>query len=351
METAIKIFNKVSNVLGIEWAPLNTPRTRRLQTLGAMGVIYFMLFGEAVSIYLFLTLAYSSLWWVAIVYGIWMLRDIDICSRGGRKSEWVRNWRWWRYYCDYFPIKLVKTVELDSDRNYMFAIFPHGVLSFGAFGAFCTNATGFQKLFPGMSSHFITLGGHFLVPFFRDFGLALGICSSSEESLLHLLDQKKYKGNCVAMTVGGAAEALDAHPKAYKVILKRRKGFIRVAMKSGSPIVPVFSFGENDLYRPLSNPENSLLRRFQEKVRKITGISPMFPLGRGVFQYSYGVVPMRSPVTTVVGAPMEVKKNLEPTPEEIDAVHAEFTTRLVALFESEKKKYLKYHKDAQLIIT
>lgn len=52
-----------------------------------------------------------------------------------------------------------------------------------------------------------------------------------------------------------------------------------------------------------------------------------------------------------VGAPMEVKKNLEPTPEEIDAVHADFTKRLVALFESEKKKYLKYHEDAKLIIT
>lgn len=78
-------FSKVSNILGIEWAPINTPKARRLQTLGAMGVIYFMLFGEALAIYLFLTLAYSSLWWVAIVYGIWMLRDIDICSRGGRK--------------------------------------------------------------------------------------------------------------------------------------------------------------------------------------------------------------------------------------------------------------------------
>lgn len=145
----------------------------------------------------------------------------------------MRNWRWWRYFCDYFPIKLVKTVDLDPSRNYLFAIFPHGVLSFGAFGSFCTNATDFYKLFPGMNSRLITLAGHFLVPFFRDFGLSLGICSSNEESLLHLLDIKKYKGNCVAMIIGGAAEALDAHPKEYKVILSRRKGFIRVAMKSG----------------------------------------------------------------------------------------------------------------------
>ncbi|CAH2208275.1 jg885, partial [Pararge aegeria aegeria] len=66
-----------------------------------------------------------------------------------------------------------------------------------------------------------------------------------------------------------------------------------------SPLVPVFSFGEPDVFRPPNNPQDSLLRKFQEKVRQLTGISPMFPIGRGVFQYSIGVVPLRSPVTTV----------------------------------------------------
>lgn len=84
-----------------------------------------------------------------------------------------------------------------------------------------------------MSINFITLGGHFLVPFFRDFILALGVCSCEENSLLHLLDKKRYQGKCVAMMIGGAAEALDSHSGQYKVILSRRKGFIRVAMKTG----------------------------------------------------------------------------------------------------------------------
>lgn len=51
-----------------------------------------------------------------------------------------------------------------------------------------------------------------------------------------------------------------------------------------------------------------------------------------------------------VGAPMEVNKNLEPTKEEIDAVHAEFTQRLIELFETEKKNYLKNYEDARLDI-
>jgi hypothetical protein len=48
---------------------------------------------------------------------------------------------------------------------------------------------------------------------------------------------------------------------------------------------------------------------------------------------------------------MEVEKNLDPTPEEVDAVHAEFTKRLTELFETEKFKYLKDHKNATLVLS
>lgn len=71
------------------------------------------------------------------------------------------------------------------------------------------------------------------MPFFRDFILALGACASSQESLLHLLNKKRHTGKCVALIVGGAAEALDSHPGEYKVILSRRRGFIRIAILSG----------------------------------------------------------------------------------------------------------------------
>lgn len=63
--------------------------------------------------------------------------------------------------------------------------------------------------------------------------MGLGGCSASVESLMHLLDPKRQRGRCVALIVGGAAEALDSHPGEYKVVLSRRKGFIKVAMKTG----------------------------------------------------------------------------------------------------------------------
>lgn len=63
--------------------------------------------------------------------------------------------------------------------------------------------------------------------------------------------------------------------------------------------MPVFSFGETDLYDQMNNPKGSWLRWAQELCRRITGIAPVVPLGRGLFQYSFGIVPHRRPVNTV----------------------------------------------------
>jgi translation elongation factor EF-G len=53
-----------------------------------------------------------------------------------------------------------------------------------------------------------------------------------------------------------------------------------VALRNGSPLVPVFSFGENDLWEQLPNPDGSMLRKFQDMSRKYTNIVPVIK-GKG----------------------------------------------------------------------
>jgi 2-acylglycerol O-acyltransferase 2 len=40
-------------------------------------------------------------------------------------------------------------------------------------------------------------------------------------------------GNAVALVVGGASESLESRPGTYKIILKRRKGFVKLALMHG----------------------------------------------------------------------------------------------------------------------
>lgn len=75
--------------------------------------------------------------------------------------------------------------------------------------------------------------------------MALGICSVSYKSCQHIL--RSGPGASLTIVVGGAAESLSAHPGTADLTLKRRLGFIKLAIREGADLVPVFSFGENDV--------------------------------------------------------------------------------------------------------
>ena len=94
--------------------------------------------------------------------------------QGGRSWSFFRNNVVWTHVANYFPAKLNKTVNLDPDKSYLFAIHPHGIFHVSGFLAFATEALGFQRLFPGLVPHLIVLAGHFKFPFYRDFVLPLG---------------------------------------------------------------------------------------------------------------------------------------------------------------------------------
>ncbi|RMC12035.1 hypothetical protein DUI87_11168 [Hirundo rustica rustica] len=244
--------------------------------------------------------------------------------------------------------KLVKTAELDPRQNYLVGFHPHGVLAAGAFLNFCTEASGFSTLFPGITPHLMMLSLWFRIPFFRDYVMSggkdngllacSGIISSDKESASYVL-QKPEGGNLLVIIVGGAQEALDAHPGSFTLLLKNRKGFVRLAIQHGTPLVPAFSFGENDLFDQVKNPKGSWLRRIQHRLQQIMGISlPLFH-ARGIFQYSFGPIPYRRPICTVVGKPIPVQKKHRPSEEEVDQVHQKYLNELSQLFEKHKAKY------------
>lgn len=74
-----------------------------------------------------------------------------------------------------------------------------------------------------------------------------GFIDCSKESIEYLLT-KMGKGRAAVLVVGGAEEALEAHPGHSTLTLAKRKGFVREALKTGAHLVPIYSFGENDIY-------------------------------------------------------------------------------------------------------
>ncbi len=209
----------------------------------------------------------------------------------------------------------------------------------GAWGNFASDATGFSKLFPGIDLRVLTLEMNFLVPFWRDWLMAMGFCGVSNRSCTSILKQERKLGtigskcnechrviryighvetrprtrkhvqevtDCtchspysIMIVVGGASEALDSHPGTFDLVLRRLKGIFRLAYQHGASLVPVISFGENDVYQQVPNPPGSRIRSFQTTFLKWFGFSMPLFWGRGIFNYTIGLIPQRKPINTV----------------------------------------------------
>lgn len=284
---------------GIKFAPLNVPLERRLQTLAAATWLVTMSMGGIIGAFLSLYLVlYTRLRWLVLLYLFWVyFIDQRTAETGGRPSPWVRSWTWWKYLKDYFPLHLVKPegVILDPKRNYLFGCFPHGILPSGTFGSFVSAYGGFEEYFPQHKRYTVTLSEQFILPFCRELILGLGGIASSVKSIEYVLG-KSNGGNVLVLSIGGAKESYNCRPGTHKIVLKNRKGFVKLALRNGTSLVPVFSFGETELYDQLDGPR---LRKFQEALRRWIVIAPIIPIGRGFFQYSFGIIPRRHPVVTV----------------------------------------------------
>ncbi|VVC31910.1 Diacylglycerol acyltransferase [Cinara cedri] len=325
-------------IKGIEFAPAFVPLVRRYETLAAFVWTYIILFGPitgwSVLLYVIIDTRYT---WLGIAYLLWICIDRPVGCSTTLRYPFVRKLVTWTHLKNYFPVSLVKTHDLPADKSYIFATYPHGVFSYGALINFGTDANQFSELFPGLKTFIISLGFHFIMPFIREIAIGVGIKESSEKCLINILDGEK--GNVAVLIVGGVSEAFKSYPGKYRIILKRRRGFVRVALKTGASLVPVFSFGETNLFGAYEAEPNSFWGKVMKSI-KWKGDN-VIPIGRGLFQYSFGIIPRRRPIVTVVGKPIDLPKIANPKDEDVDKYHQIFTTELNNLFEEHKTKYAK----------
>ncbi|KAK1781098.1 diacylglycerol acyltransferase-domain-containing protein [Copromyces sp. CBS 386.78] len=328
---------------GIRFAPFNIPLQRRLQTLAVL--LHSLSIATTVSFFFFLC-AIPLFWPLVIPYLLHML--LSKAATDGKlrfRSERFRHSRIWHFFADYFPAKLHKTHDLPADRKYIFGYHPHGIISHGAFAAFATEALGFSEKFPGITNSLLTLDNNFRIPIYRDYILSMGLRSVSKESITNILSRGGRDGHgagrAVTIVIGGARESLEAQPGTLHLVLGERKGFVKVAMRTGADIVPVLAFGENDLYDQVSPKTHPSLHKLQMFVLRTLKFTLPFLHGRGIFNYDVGLMPYRRPLNIVVGKPIRVTKRAESDLEtsEIDSLHALYVKELEKMWERYKEGF------------
>ncbi|CAL8071231.1 unnamed protein product [Calicophoron daubneyi] len=302
-----------------------------------------------------------------LTYQLYWLADRGAEDRGGHPKAWIRTLFIWKYVRDFFPVHLVLSEEIvakqesepkneenmegrdkiliakqvickqelfPASRNYLVGYHPHGIFGVGALINFGTEANQFSSKFPGLTPWLSTLKINFKAPFHRDIVLSLNVVAATYEGLMHLLDPNRCgkTGNFVVVVLGGAPEALDSRPGKYIFHTNKRYGFFKLALMTGSALVPCVSFGEVNMYKQMKNPVGSSLRTWQDRFTEFATFSP--PLF-----YARGLIPYRTPVNTVVGEPITVEQTDNPSREQVSALKALYLEKLKALFHQYKGRY------------
>ena len=154
-------------------------------------------------------------------------------------------------------------------------------------------------------------------------------------------DKACKDGYSISLYPGGSKEiyTTDPYNPQTKLVLKIRRGFIRLALKYGLPLVPVYIFGEKYAYHCLS-PRFG----FAHWLLKVLRVPFLIFWGR------YGTfMPLKNTfVAVVVGRPLDVPKVENPSNEMVNEYLEKYCTAVHALFERHKRKYAKQEESLEI---
>jgi 1-acyl-sn-glycerol-3-phosphate acyltransferase len=220
------------------------------------------------------------------------------------------------------PKRLVQA-ETSTNAQFIIAVFPHGTAA-----DYRVAMDGMlDQVFPNVYHKIRTLGASVLlmIPLVRE----IFVWTSGIDASRAVAEKALDKGYSLVVLPGGEAEQIRTVYQKERVYLKNRKGFLKLAMRKGVPVVPVYVFGASDYYQT----SNALLG---PRLWLVKNMGVCIPFAVGLWGSVFCPRPVRT--TIVVGEPLTFafQNPKNPSIEELDDAHKLFCTSLVDLFDQHK---------------
>eukprot|EP00286_Rhodomonas_abbreviata_P020764 CAMPEP_0181293086 /NCGR_PEP_ID=MMETSP1101-20121128/2872_1 /TAXON_ID=46948 /ORGANISM="Rhodomonas abbreviata, Strain Caron Lab Isolate" /LENGTH=367 /DNA_ID=CAMNT_0023397639 /DNA_START=20 /DNA_END=1123 /DNA_ORIENTATION=+ len=213
------------------------------------------------------------------------------------------------------PFEITKQCPLPKDKTYIMCWHPHGRLFYG-FAVFCGL---FDVWFPELNGREFFGGindAMFAIPVLSNLLYLTGMTPCNRKEVDRRLKAKQHVG----LIIGGIEEVLEGTFDTKDVLfLKNRKGFAKIAMDHGAGLVPVYAFGENQLFQ--HEPKWRL--DFWRWINKFVKVGAPLPI-LGVWGFP---VPFRRELLIAVGEPLFAEEN-----ETLDEFHARYVSAVETLF-------------------
>ena len=290
------------------------------------------------ALFLGVVVSVFSFWWsIALGAALFVQGEVDfntvtVNSVWDECVERFDHWSWPIF--EYFPMTVRRDKKLNPTSireenqgrvKYLFCYHPHGIYAIGLFSLVFRHASGFSQLFPtGRKGVLVGVASALLhVPVLGRLVSWFGFIPASNASL----DLACETNRDVVIVPGGIAEmTLVQQSGVERLYLQSRRGFIRLAIRHGRPLVPVYCFGETSVFQ-----QYGCFQRTRQWLSRKLKISIVFFRGRNCT-----LVPRRVPLNVVIGTPIHVMKSKEPTDEYVEMIHKKYTEDLINMFDRHK---------------
>jgi 2-acylglycerol O-acyltransferase 2 len=191
---------------------------------------------------------------------------------------------------------------------------PHGLISVSSVmfnGGLCKHPN-------YRANHAVTLPFYHYFPVIGDIMRHLGSIPSDSGSITKTL----RKGESVSVMLGGVREMMDARGTHMKLYVRKRTGIFRIALETGTPLVPVLTYGENEMF-PRS--DEWWASAVNQTLHTYAGMAVGIPTWKALqnwFELSYK--PLK-PIVTHVGSPI-------PATGDISSLRTTYIKAVEALF-------------------
>jgi len=239
--------------------------------------------------------------------------------------------KFWLNYSDNAE-ETLKAGIFGPGSQYLMAWHPHGAFTVAA-TYFLSNY--WARSYPGGGTRFVCIAPLLLrIPFLSEFLLLCNARSADRKTFDSLLKS----GATVAVQPGGLKEQVYTDASQERIFIPSNLGFVRLALAHGTPLLPTYAFGENQLYN--TGPKTIA---FNTWLYKKFRIGNLIVLGQGgipttpILPNPLMLPGFRRGLHVRFGEPVEVgKPDPNPSEERVLEVFEEYKKAIRCLFDAHK---------------